>query len=133
MPGENESDEPIALGGEDLPWTITSKSKNPDVAAAYIDFITNDNATKVLTETANLPAPPVNAADRPKNGVEADVFEQWDRLNESDGLIPYLDYAYDTAYDDIGGGLQEVLDGQEDVPSFTDSIQGKYTEFVEGL
>ena len=133
MPGENESDEPIALGGEDLPWTITSKSENPDVAAAYIDFITNDNATKVLTETANLPAPPVDAADRPKSGVEADVFEQWDRLNESDGLIPYLDYAYDTAYDDIGGGIQEVLDGQEDVQSFTDSIQGKYTEFVEGL
>ena len=103
------------------------------MAAAYIDFITNENATKVLVETGNLPAPPVAQADRPKTGLEADVFEQWDRLNESDGLIPYLDYAYDTAYDDIGGGIQELLDGQQDPKEFVDSIQGKYTEFIDGL
>jgi raffinose/stachyose/melibiose transport system substrate-binding protein len=133
LPGESENDEPIALGGEDLPWTITRKSENPDVAAAYIDFITNENATKVLVETGNLPAPPVPAADRPKSGVEADVFEQWDALNESDGLIPYLDYAYDTAYDDIGGGIQELLDGRQDPKEFVDSIQSKYSEFIEGL
>jgi raffinose/stachyose/melibiose transport system substrate-binding protein len=133
LPGEQASDEPIALGGEDLPWTITEKSENPDVAAAYIDFLTNDNAAKVLIETGNLPAPQVAEADRPKSGLEADVFEQWDRLNESDGLIPYLDYAYDTAYDDIGGGIQELLDGQQDPKEFVDSIQGKYTEFIDGL
>ena len=133
LPGEQADDEPIALGGEDLPWTITQKSENPDVAAAYIDFLTNENATKVLVETGNLPAPPVAEADRPKTGLEADVFEQWDRLNESDGLIPYLDYAYDTAYDDIGGGVQELLDGQQDPQEFTESIQGKYTEFIDGL
>ena len=68
LPGEAESDEPIALGGEDLPWTITRKSENPDVAAAYIDFITNENAVKVLVETGNLPAPPVPAADRRRAG-----------------------------------------------------------------
>jgi raffinose/stachyose/melibiose transport system substrate-binding protein len=133
LPGEQADDEPIALGGEDLPWTITQKSENPDVAAAYIDFLTNENATKVLVETGNLPAPQVAEADRPKSGLEADVFEQWDLLNENDGLIPYLDYAYDTAYDDIGGGIQELLDGQQDPKQFVDSIQSKYTEFIDGL
>ena len=48
--------QPVSLGGESLPFAITSKSKNPDVAAAYIDFITNANAAKVLAETNNLPA-----------------------------------------------------------------------------
>ena len=36
--------------------TITSASKHPDVAAAYIDFLTDANAAKVLVETDNLPA-----------------------------------------------------------------------------
>ena len=36
--------DPVSLGGESLPWAITSKSKNADVAAAYIDFITNAQA-----------------------------------------------------------------------------------------
>ena len=31
-------------------------AKNPDVAAAYIDFLTDANAAKVLVETDNLPA-----------------------------------------------------------------------------
>ena len=35
-----------ALGGEGLPFTITSKSENPDVAAAYIDFLTNADAAR---------------------------------------------------------------------------------------
>ena len=46
-------------GGESLPWGITQKSENADVAAAYIDFITDANAAKVLAETGNLPAMPV--------------------------------------------------------------------------
>ena len=30
------------LGGEGLPWAISSKSKNADAAATYLDFITNN-------------------------------------------------------------------------------------------
>ena len=39
-----------------LPCAITSAAKNPDVAAAYIDFLTDANAAKVLVDTDNLPA-----------------------------------------------------------------------------
>ena len=56
MPGREAGSEPVALGGESLPWAITAKSKNADVAAAYIDFITNAKAADVQVETDNLPA-----------------------------------------------------------------------------
>src|SRR4051794_4195319 len=56
MPGQKAGDPPVSLGGESLPWSITSKSKHPDVAAAYIDFLTNADAAKVLVDTNNLPA-----------------------------------------------------------------------------
>src|SRR5215213_2075734 len=41
MPGREEGAKPTSLGGESLPWAITSKSKHADVAGAYIDFLTN--------------------------------------------------------------------------------------------
>ena len=44
MPPAEEGGDPVSLGGESLPFAITSKSKNPDVAAAYIDFLTNAEA-----------------------------------------------------------------------------------------
>ena len=56
MPGREAGSDPVALGGESLPWAITSKSKNADVAAAYIDFLTNAEAADVQVETDNLPA-----------------------------------------------------------------------------
>ena len=62
MPGREAGSDPVSLGGESLPWAITAKSKNADVAAAYIDFITNAKAADVLVETDNLPA---MAGERP--------------------------------------------------------------------
>ena len=56
MPGREAGSDPVSLGGESLPWGITSKSKNADVAAAYLDFITNQKAADVQVETDNLPA-----------------------------------------------------------------------------
>ena len=97
----------MSLGGESLPYSITSASKNPDVAAAYIDFLTDANAAKVLVDTDNLPA--MLGAPAPASGVSVEVAEAWEKLNQADGVIPYLDYATPTVCDDIGGAIQELL------------------------
>jgi raffinose/stachyose/melibiose transport system substrate-binding protein len=130
MPGEQAGDDPVALGGESLPWAITSKSENPDVAAAYIDFITNPEASKVLAETGNLPAMPVEESAIP-SGLPADVFEQWGKLNSADGLIPYLDYTTPTFYDDISAAIQRLM-GEKDSPQqFVSGVEDAYTKFTD--
>src|SRR4051794_6916971 len=90
MPGKDPNS-PVSLGGEDLPWAIPSSAKQPDVAAAYIDFLTDANAAKVLVDTGN-PLPAMNGSPAPTSGTGADIANAWKKLNESDGLIPYLDY-----------------------------------------
>jgi raffinose/stachyose/melibiose transport system substrate-binding protein len=128
MPGEDAGADPVALGGESLAWAVTSKSEHPEVAAAYIDFITNGEAATVLAETGNLPAMPVDESAIPQ-GLPAEVFEAWGRLNDTDGLIPYLDYATPTFYDDISAGVQELLAGREDPAAFTSAMQGSMEKF----
>jgi raffinose/stachyose/melibiose transport system substrate-binding protein len=128
MPGNEEGADPVSLGGESLAWAVTSKSENPDVAAAYIDFITNGDAATVLAETGNLPAMPVDESAIPQ-GLPAEVFEAWGRLNETDGLIPYLDYATPTFYDDISAGVQELLAGRQDPAQFTAAMQESMEKF----
>src|SRR5215211_2439712 len=56
MPPQQEGGAPVSLGGESLPFAVTNKSANPDVAAAYIDFLTTAEAGQVLVDTNNLPA-----------------------------------------------------------------------------
>jgi raffinose/stachyose/melibiose transport system substrate-binding protein len=128
MPPDQSGQPARALGGESLPFAITSKSKNPDVAAAYIDFLTNPDAAKVLVDTGNLPAMPTNAT--PTGAAGEDVFKAWDALNESDGLVPYLDYSTPSFYDQITASVQQLLAGRESAEQFTAGLQGDYEKFT---
>ena len=38
-----------------------------------------------------------------------DVANAWQKLNEADGVIPYLDYTTPTFFDDISAAIQELL------------------------
>jgi raffinose/stachyose/melibiose transport system substrate-binding protein len=128
MPPAEEGGPPVALGGESLPFAITSKSENPDVAAAYIDFLTNADAARVLVETGNLPA--MNGAPEPQGAAAADVFAAWRELSEQDGMVPYLDYATPTFYDDITAAVQRLLAGRAVPAAFTEELQGDYEKFT---
>jgi raffinose/stachyose/melibiose transport system substrate-binding protein len=130
MPGAKAGADPVALGGESLPFAITSSAKKPDVAAAYIDFITNPDAAKVLAETGNLPAMPVDESAIPQ-GLPADVFAAWKTLKDADGLIPYLDYTTPTFSDDITAAIQRLLAGKDDPKKFVSDVNGDFTKFTE--
>jgi raffinose/stachyose/melibiose transport system substrate-binding protein len=129
IPGQSEGDEPVALGGESLPFAITQKSENADVAAAYIDHITNAEASRVMAETGNLPAI-AGGEDAIPEGLPTEVFDAWLALNEADGLIPYLDYTTPTAGDEFAGAIQEMLAGRTSPEEFTGEIQSQFEEFV---
>jgi raffinose/stachyose/melibiose transport system substrate-binding protein len=128
VPPRAEGDPARSLGGESLPFAITEKSENPDVAAAYIDFLTDANAARVLVETGNLPAMPTNA--KPSNAAGEQVFEAWRTLGEGDGLVPYLDYATPSFYDDITAGVQRLLAGRQAPGEFAQSLQGDFEKFT---
>jgi raffinose/stachyose/melibiose transport system substrate-binding protein len=128
MPGKDPN-APVSLGGEDLPWAITTAAKNPDVAAAYIDFLTDANAAKVLVDTDNLPA--MKGAPAPSGGLSVEVAQAWQKLNEADGVIPYLDYTTPTFGDDLGGAIQELLAGKQDPAAFTKGVQADFDKWAE--
>jgi raffinose/stachyose/melibiose transport system substrate-binding protein len=130
LPGTDAGAEPVALGGESLAFAVTSQSEHPEVGAAYIDFLTNGEAATVLAETGNLPAMPVDAAAIP-DGLPGEVFDAWGKLAESDGLIPYLDYATPTFYDDISGAIQQLLAGRQDPAEFTGGVEAAFRKFAD--
>jgi raffinose/stachyose/melibiose transport system substrate-binding protein len=131
MPPPEAGGSPVSLGGESLPFAITSKSKNPDVAAAYIDFLTSAEAGTVLVDTNNLPAMKTEA--QPSSGVSKEVAEAWKTLNDAQGLVPYLDYATPTFFDDFSGAVQKLLARKEQPKSFVDGVEQDYTKFTEKM
>jgi len=130
IPPANASTGPVATGGEGLPLAITAKSQHPDVAAAYLDFMTNNHAMQVLMNVGLLPALPVQ--NPPSTGIMADVFGGWDKLNSADGLVPYLDYSTPTFYDTITADIQSLMGGKDTPQAFVSSAEKDYSTFYAG-
>lgn len=126
----NEEGGPIATtGGTGLPFAVTKDSKNPDAAAAYVDFITSDEAMEIIAETGNLP---VNrtAELAPTDGVLADVYAFFGEVTSKGSLLPYLDYATPTFGDTLNQSLQDLIAGQVTPAAFTEALEADYGEFV---
>ena len=128
-PGAAAGDKPVATGGTGLPFAITAKSKHPDAAAAYINFITSKDAMVVLAKTGNLPVADTSAQEV-TDGLQKDVFTSFGTIVEQDGLVPYLDYATPTMPDTIGAALQDLLAKKATPQQFVDRLEKDYTAFA---
>ncbi|MFI6388551.1 ABC transporter substrate-binding protein [Nonomuraea sp. NPDC050540] len=121
---------PAATGGTGLPFAVTAKSPNPDAAAAYLDFITNADAMKVLTRNGLLPV-----ADTDQQTVEEgptkDMFTAFAAITKQDGLLPYLDYATPTFADTLGAALQDLMAKKATPEEFLATLEKDYKKFVD--
>lgn len=128
-PGESADTKPIATGGTGLPFSITTKSKHPDAAAAYLNFITNKNAATVLAKTDNLPLA-YTVDQQTGGGLQENVFTDFATVVDGDGLVPYLDYATPTMYDTLGAALQDLLAKKSTPDEFLAKVEKDRSAFV---
>lgn len=119
----------VTTGGTGIPFAVTSASEHPEVGAAYIDFITSEEAMGVLAETGNMPV--VETAEhRPQEGLQADIYTAYDEVTSEGALVPYLDWATPTMSDTLGQSLQSFMGGQIDVAGLLAALEADYGEFV---
>ena len=118
-------------GGTGIPFSIPAAAENKDVAAAYIDFLTSDEAMQLIADNGGMP---VNrtAELAPDSGVNKDVYEAFDAVSTDGTLLPYLDYATPSFADTAGATLQEVIGGQTEPEAAAEALQEDYGEFTDG-
>jgi len=130
LPPVGESGERAVTGGTGLPFSITDASENADVAAAYIDYITSDEAMQMIQDAGNLPV--VGGSPEEAEGVAAEVLGAWTTAGEEDSLVPYLDYATPDFYDLLTAQVQELGNGSVEPSQFLSTLEDEYTGFVSG-
>lgn len=123
---------PVTEGGEGLAWAITSKSRNPNVSAAYINFLTNDHASHVMATLGSLPVvAPSDVASIKRTQLEKDVAAGFNAVTANDGLVPYLDYTTPTFFDTITAADQELVGLQITPKQYTELLQKDYSAFLK--
>lgn len=128
-PPSEVGDGPVTTGGTGLPFAITDTAKNKDAAAAYLNFITNPDAMKILAENGNLPV--VETADQSApDALASDVFTAFGTVSSDDDLVPYLDWATPTMGDTLGATLQDLLAKKVTPQQALEALQKDYGDFT---
>lgn len=116
-------------GASGQPFAITAKAKNPDAAAAYINYLTTPEAMAIIAETENLPVVDT-AAQKAPNPLAQQVFEAFGKTSTDNGLLPYLDWATPSMADTIGGALQDLLATKQTPEQVLDTLEKDYADFT---
>jgi raffinose/stachyose/melibiose transport system substrate-binding protein len=107
----NEAGGPrYATGSFGYGWHISTKSEQPDLAAAFIEWMTNVDAERLFVESGDLGALPVPDAVVP-TGVAVDIQEAFDQLLADDALLTYLDFADPNGGEVLYPTIQEIISG----------------------
>lgn len=113
-------------GGQGLAWTLTASSAHPDVAAAYLDYMTGPDAAQALVHAGELPATTSSAAVPAAGTVALDVMSAWQAVCRADGVVPYLDYSTPTMFRPLSAGLTGLIAGRATPTQFVASVQRAY-------
>jgi raffinose/stachyose/melibiose transport system substrate-binding protein len=130
MPPSQAGGSVVSTGGPGFPLAISSSSKNPDVAAAYIDWMTNDEALKLLVPTGAIPLsigftqPGVTPST-----VLGEVLGTAAKVRDANAIVPYEDWATPTFYTTLTSGIQELMGDKITPQQFVSQMQQDYGQF----
>lgn len=128
MPPPADGSTPLTvLGGLGQTFTIHGKSKNPDVAAAFLDFLISERAAQVYLEKGSVPGfkftPPSDVSP-----LRKDVLSTISTANDKDALVGYLDGPTPRMYDVLSASLQDLIAGKSTPAQFVQTVQDDYAK-----
>lgn len=115
-------------GGPGTAFGISSKSKNADLAACYIDWRTGQYASELYVAEGGLPAMTFKYTGT--STFTKSVFDAWDQASvQQDAVVPYIDFSATNLLDFMSSESQQLAAGQVTPAQYTKDIQAQYAQF----
>jgi raffinose/stachyose/melibiose transport system substrate-binding protein len=117
----------VVLGGLGQTFTIHGKTAHPDVAAAFLDSLIDNDAAKAYLDAGAVPGFQFTASGT-YSSVRQDVLTAIDTANKADALVGYLDGPTPRMYDVISAALQDLVSGKSTPEQFVAAVQADYAK-----
>jgi raffinose/stachyose/melibiose transport system substrate-binding protein len=127
-----DSGKHVNIGSSGFPMHISAKTKQPDLAAAYLDWIAGKPAAQELVDTQQVPAA-TDATAQPSDPLAKEVKTGWDQLVQDGGLTWYPDWSSPTMLATMGQTFQEMLAGRSSPQDVASKIQKDWEAYHEEL
>jgi raffinose/stachyose/melibiose transport system substrate-binding protein len=126
MPPETAGEPVFATGSLSPGQHISSRSKHPDVAAAWLNLLASEEGAQTMLKHGGLPSRPLSKPAVDPQSSLASILEAWRQTSGGGRLVPYLDSATSTMYDTLTGGVQELMGGGMSPDAFVKAIQADW-------
>jgi ABC-type glycerol-3-phosphate transport system substrate-binding protein len=126
MPGL-DADAPLVASGASVAYSISSKSENPNVAAAFLDYLGSAEAATVQFDGGFMPVNKDAVVDA--TGLKAQIATAFSDLVKVDGIVPFPDFAAPAMIDQLTAGIQSLISKQSTSDQFLESLQGTWSEY----
>lgn len=120
MPSESTTPLNVASGAS-VAYAISAKSKNPNVAAAFLDFLSSPEAAKIEFDGGFMPVD--TKAELGATGLRGDIAKAFTPVAQNNGIVPFPDYASPGMIDKLTPGVQGLISKKMTADDFLRSLQ----------
>lgn len=118
----------LSLGSGGNMWVVPANAPNADLAYKFIDITMRPEIQAMIGNNGGVPvAADVADITDPKS---QELIESFNAINEVDGLSFYPDWPTPTFYDDLVGGLQELLNKSRSPQEILTSLGEDYDSYA---
>lgn len=118
-----------ATGASNQNFSIATKSKSPDAAAAYLDFVSSQEAGDIALKVGVMPFNGTFEAPASAGALLKDELAELNAVRKTDGFVPYFDWASPTMLDTLGAQTQLLLAGKITPDQLVEACQKDYDAF----
>ena len=111
--------------GASVAYAISSKTKYPNVAAAFLDYMSSPEAAQIQFTGGFMPVD--TKAQLSTTGLRGDIAQQFAPIAQSNGIVPFPDFASPGMIDKLTPGIQGIINGTTTTDQFLASLQESWT------
>ncbi|HZX04295.1 ABC transporter substrate-binding protein [Kribbella sp.] len=122
-------DQVVGTGSTVGNLAISAKSKHPDAAAAFLDYLAGKATAQASVDHGYLPLLHNDVKQTAANPELATEITAQQKLTDGNGFVPYFDWSTPTMLDTIGGQVQLLLAGKSTPDQLAAAGQKDYDAF----
>lgn len=123
LPGTEASSPAVAMGSG-FPYSISSKSKNKDVAAAFLNYMVSADAADGVYASGFVPV--VGEPTDEGTALQQEILAAYGDVVDGAGIAPFANWATSSMIDALTSGVQGVISGNLSPEAFVESLQADW-------
>jgi raffinose/stachyose/melibiose transport system substrate-binding protein len=126
LPGTS-ADAPAIASGASVAYSISSKSKHPNVAAAFLDYLSSSEAAAIQVDTGFMPVSTSASVD--VDGLKGSIAADFADVVAGQGILPFPDFAAPAMLDALVSGTQGLISKRVTTDDYLAQLQAVWNEY----